>query len=88
MAENAANTGNENKTAKGVIPSADDKITSPEQLNDYLKVTNPRVWVVFAVVILIMIAFVAWSCAGTIEPLTNAKIVTESITPISFLLQK
>ena len=43
MAENAANTGRENKTANGVIPSADDKITSPEQLNDYLKVTNPRV---------------------------------------------
>ena len=71
MAENAAET----KTAKQGIPSADDKITSPEQLNDYLRVTNPRVWVVFVVVILIMIAFVAWSFAGTIETLTDAKAV-------------
>lgn len=52
-----------------------EEIRSPDQLNDYLRVTNPGVWAVFAVVFLIIAAFFAWSLAGTIETLTDAKAV-------------
>lgn len=66
MAENTAK--NQNETQNEVI-------TSPEQLNDYLKVTNPRIWAVFVVILLIMLAFIAWSCAGTIRTFADAKAV-------------
>lgn len=52
-----------------------EEIRSPEQLNDYLRVANPGVWAVFAVVFLIIAAFIAWSFAGTIETVADAKAV-------------
>ena len=57
-----------------------EEISSPDQLNAYLRVTNPSVWYVFAVIFLILAAFFAWSCAGTIETLTDARAVVSDGT--------
>ena len=35
--------------------SALDSISSPEQLTDYLKVTDPGVWIILAAVILLLV---------------------------------
>ena len=37
-----------------------DRISSPEQLNDYLHVTNPTVWVVLAAVIILLAGMLVW----------------------------
>ena len=37
-----------------------ERISSPEQLNDYLKVTKPAVWVVLIAVILLLVGMVIW----------------------------
>ena len=37
-----------------------DRISSPEQLNDYLRVTNPTVWVVLGAVILLLLGVIVW----------------------------
>ena len=42
-------------------------ISSPEQLNDYLKVTNPKVWVLLAAIILLVGGLLLWSGFATIE---------------------
>lgn len=42
-------------------------ISSPEQLNDYLKVTTPRIWILLVAVILIIVAMLAWSSSAVIE---------------------
>lgn len=35
-----------------------DKISSPEQLNDYVRVSNPGIWMIlFAVIILLIVRF-------------------------------
>jgi len=44
-----------------------DRISSPEQLNDYLRVTNPTVWVVLAAVILLLVGVIVWGSAATLE---------------------
>ncbi len=44
-----------------------DRISSPEQLDDYLHVTNPAVWVVLLGVILFLAGFLFWSGITTIE---------------------
>ena len=49
-----------------------DKINSPEQLNDYLKVTNPGIWVILAAVITLLIGFIAWASLGKLETTVNA----------------
>ena len=38
-----------------------ERLSSPEQLNDYLKVTNPAVWVVLAAVIFLLAGLFIWS---------------------------
>ena len=43
------------------------KITSPEQLNDYLKVTSPKVWVLLAAVALLVAGLLLWGGFTTIE---------------------
>ena len=63
------------KAEKKSIDLKNEEIRSPEQLNDYLRVANPGVWSVFAVVFLIIAAFFAWSFAGKIETLADAKAV-------------
>ena len=43
------------------------RITSPDQLNDYLKVTNPKIWVLLAAIALLIIGLLLWSGFTTIE---------------------
>ena len=45
----------------------DRRIISPEQLNDYLKVTSPKIWVLLAAVVLLLVGFLAWGGFTTIE---------------------
>lgn len=45
------------------------QISSPEQLNDYIKVSGPSVWVVLAAVLLLLFALFFWAITGSI-PLT------------------
>lgn len=38
-----------------------ERVSSPEQLSDYLHVTTPAIWVVLAAVILLLASFFVWS---------------------------
>lgn len=44
-----------------------EQITSPEQLNDYLRVTSPAVWVVLVAVILLLAGFLVWASFANID---------------------
>lgn len=44
-----------------------DKITSPEQLNDYVKVANVRVWVVLVSLVCLLAAVCFWGVFGRVE---------------------
>lgn len=43
------------------------KISSPESLNDYVKVSNPGVWVLLVAVITLLIGLFAWGVFGKID---------------------
>ena len=43
-----------------------DRISSPEQLNDYIKVSNPSVWLIIGAMFIIAIAFSVWAFSGNI----------------------
>ena len=44
-----------------------ERIQSPEQLNDYLRVTNPSVWVILAAVALILAGALIWGSFAYID---------------------
>ncbi len=45
-----------------------ERMSSPEQLTDYLCVTNPGIWVLLAAVILLLGALFAWSASERWKP--------------------
>mgnify|MGYP007101876561 CR=1 FL=1 len=44
-----------------------ERVSSPEQLRDYLHVTSPAIWVVLAAVILILASLFVWSSVTAVE---------------------
>ena len=52
-----------------------DKISSPEQLTDYLRVTNPSIWLVLSAVVFILIGIISWSFVGVLTTKVEASAV-------------
>lgn len=64
-----------------------DRISSPEESLDYLRVTKPAIWMILVAIVFILIAIAVWSITGRIEEniLVDNKVVTVSIAPIKLL---
>ena len=60
------------------------RVSSPEALNDYIRVTTPSVWIVLAALVILLCGMLAWSIFGTIEVHTPEGGV-EAIHPITFV---
>ena len=43
------------------------RISSPESLNDYVKVANPGIWVLLVAVIALLVGFLVWGTFGRID---------------------
>ncbi len=48
-----------------------DKVFSPDQLNDYIKVSNPSTWVILAAVIVLLISVLIWAVYGEMPGTTE-----------------
>lgn len=44
-----------------------DRVTSPEHLTEYLRVTNPSTWVILASVVLLLAGLLVWASIGSLE---------------------
>lgn len=44
-----------------------ERISSPEDLNDYVRVANPGVWLTLAGIIALLIGFIVWGVYGKLE---------------------
>ena len=54
-----------------------DRMSSPEQLNDYIKVTNPGVWMALAAIVILLIGVCVWGVFGKLE--TKLTVAAESL---------
>lgn len=52
-----------------------ERISSPEQLTDYLKVTSPGVWLIMISVIALLAGLLAWASIGTLETRSDARVI-------------
>lgn len=62
-----------------------DRISSPEQLHDYIKVSSPSAWVVLTAIIVLLIGVLVWGMFGTIT--VNTDNGPKTIAPIDLLLK-
>ena len=57
-----------------------DKMSSPDELADYLKVTSPSVWAVLAAVVVLLAGLIAWACVGTLPTKADASVAVQGGT--------
>lgn len=44
-----------------------ERVSSPEQLNDYVKVSSPGIWAVLAAVLILLAGAFVWGILGRLE---------------------
>ncbi len=62
-----------------------ERVSSPEALNDYIRVTTPSVWIVLIALVVLLAGMLAWSIFGSVERHT-ADGGTEEIHPITYVM--
>lgn len=62
----------DNKTENQIFRQKSvERISSPEQLNDYVRVSNPAVWMILAAVAFILAGVCVWGFFGRLETVIN-----------------
>ena len=54
-----------------------DRVSNPEQLNDYIRVTNPGVWLILCAVILLLSGICVWGVFGRLDTTLTVAAVTQ-----------
>jgi len=62
-----------------------DRVTSPEQLNDYIKVTTPSVWLILIATLILIVGVVVWALFGRIQVKTETGV--KEVAPISYVIR-
>lgn len=61
------------------------KIISPEQLNDYIHVTSPGVWLILSSVLIFLTGFVFWILTGRLEVSFSSYIYNNGEVSLAFV---
>ena len=61
------------------------RISSPEQLNDYIKVTTPSVWLILFATFILILGILFWAVFGKIRVNTDTGV--KEAAPISYVIK-
>ena len=53
-----------------------ERVSSPEQLTDYIRVTNPGAWLILAAAAVLLAGFLVWGVVGSLETKVTAAAVS------------
>ena len=59
-----------------------ERVSSPEQLNDYVKVSSPGIWIILAAVIVLLIGACVWGIWGRLETTVPAVVISKNGTAV------
>ena len=62
-----------------------DRVSSPESLNDYIRVTSPSVWIVLIAILVLLTGLLMWSIFGRLE-VRDASGMVKTIAPITYII--
>ena len=62
-----------------------ERVTSPEQLNDYIKVTTPSVWMILFATLVLIVGTLFWAVFGKIQ--VNTETGVKEVAPISYVIR-
>ena len=61
-----------------------ERVSTPEQLNDYIRVTTPSVWAVLAAMTVLLIGMLVWGVFGSVD-IHDANGELRTVAPITFI---
>ncbi|OON87608.1 hypothetical protein BXO88_02720 [Oribacterium sp. C9] len=61
-----------------------DRISNPDDIDDYIKISSPSVWLILIAILIILIGTLIWSFLGTIAVNTSEGV--QYVAPIQYLL--
>ncbi len=61
------------------------RVSSPEQLNDYIRVTSPGIWLTLSAAIVLLVGFLVWGVVGTLETKLSAVAVSENGKTVCYI---
>ena len=62
-----------------------DRISSPEQLNDYIKVSNPSIWIVLIALFILFAVVFVWGITGSMPTSISISGVTQEGEAVCYL---
>lgn len=62
-----------------------DNISSPDSLNDYIRVVSPSVWVTLAAVILLLIGVTVWGITGSLDTVAKCAVVSDGTKSVVYV---
>lgn len=65
-----------------------DRVNSPEDLNSYLRVTNPPIWFGLIAVIALLVGVLVWGIFGKIETKANGVIVVGANSMVCYVSER
>lgn len=55
-----------------------DRISSPEELHDYMRVTSPKLWMILGAIIVLLAGFVVYASTARMESTVPVRVVVEN----------
>ena len=62
-----------------------DRVTGPESLNDYIRVTSPSVWIALLALVVLLAGMLVWSIFGKVT-VRHEDGSTEDVHPITYIV--
>ena len=62
-----------------------DRVSSPEKLDDYIRVTTPSVWITLAAIVILLVGLIIWGTFGELM-IHNDDGTTQMVAPITFIV--
>ncbi len=64
-----------------------DSIAAPEEMNDYIKVIGPSIWIILAAVIIFLLGIIGWGIFGRLETTNKTVAFVESGIAVCYVDQ-
>lgn len=63
----------------------ENRVNSPEQLNDYIRIARPGIWLILIAALVLLISVFVWAVFGSLESYTQAKGLADGSTVLCYM---
>lgn len=65
-----------------------EKVTSPEQLKQYIRVSNPGLWMVLSAIVILLVGVVVWGCVAQLETTVPTAIIAKDGKGVMYISEE